>query len=143
MKYIISSKASKGLVATLSSLICAGIAAAAEIEEIVVTAQKKEQSLVEVPISMSVIGANEIAEFGITSPFDILLKVPGIDLDFGSGGTIPRWNLRGLGFQGFQPGNGSPVAIYYDEVFSPDILQGMPLFDMGSVEVLGRLLKKA
>lgn len=126
----------KSSCALAAAMLAVNTANAAVLEEVIVSAQKREQALSEVPISIVMVGGEDMKELGLSSPFDLVLKVPGLDGEVGGGGTIPRWNLRGLSFEGFQPGNGAPVAVYYDEVFSPDVMGGFPLFDMQGVEVL-------
>jgi len=49
------------------------------IEEIVVTARKREENLTDVPVSISVFSADLIAEAGITSQDDLFLATPGLD----------------------------------------------------------------
>jgi len=49
------------------------------LEEIVVTARKREENLQEVPVSITVIGANLIREAGSLNPRDIFEMAPGLD----------------------------------------------------------------
>ncbi|MDE0005979.1 MAG: hypothetical protein OXQ29_25075, partial [Rhodospirillaceae bacterium] len=51
------------------------------LEEIVVTARKREENLQEVPVSISVLSADIIQEAGLINPRDIFEAVPGLDYD--------------------------------------------------------------
>lgn len=51
------------------------------LEEIVVTARKREENLQEVPVSISVLNAELIRDAGIIDPRDIFELAPGIDYD--------------------------------------------------------------
>ncbi len=67
-----------------------------ELENIIVTAQKREQKLIDVPISMSVIGSQDIERQSLVGMGDYLAFVPGVTmLDWGVG--RPRITMRGLG----------------------------------------------
>lgn len=117
----------------------AGAAAGAG-EEIVVTAQKRAQRLIDVPLSVSVVSGATLEAEQATSFQDYLKLVPGLQLvqnDPGSGRLI----LRGLNSGGV----GSTVAVYEDEtpfgsstgLANGGVLAGdIDTFDMARVEVL-------
>lgn len=109
-----------------------------EIGEIVVTAQKREQSLQDVPISITAVGAEELQRRGVQSASDVAKNVPGLKLQaiFGDS-TNPNFFLRGIGLLDFGDVAETPVGFYQDEVYlATQASQGLQLFDVERVEVL-------
>ncbi|NOX52336.1 MAG: TonB-dependent receptor [Gammaproteobacteria bacterium] len=105
------------------------------IEEIVVTAQKRAESIQDVPIAMDAFGAEEIQSRQIVSIADLAAVSP--SLSFGELAATAQISIRGVGF-GFITGSGeSSVAVHSDGVYisSPGAL----LFaqtDLGGLELL-------
>lgn len=104
--------------------------------EIVVTANKREQSLNDVGLSITAIGAEELAERRITSVQDIAAAVPG--LKYAESGTnTPIYTLRGIGFNEESLGVYPSVSVYTDEVPLPfPVLTLRSAFDLERVEAL-------
>jgi iron complex outermembrane receptor protein len=108
------------------------------LEEIIVTAQKREQNLQEVGVSVTAFTANQIKEFGFTNSLDAIAQTPG--LSFGTPtaeGNNASLTLRGVGLSDFNDNNEGPVAVYVDEVYV-SALSGVTfqLFDLDRIEVL-------
>ncbi len=108
----------------------------ASIEEIVVTAQKRTERLVDVPVSISVFNAGAIEQTGVRELKDIADYIPNLEIskgnDFRSTVTI-----RGVGAQSRNIGFDSRVGVYVDGVYvgqSPAINQ--ELLNLERVEVL-------
>ena len=127
--------------ATLGSVF-AGIAmstlapAFAQTDEIIVTAQKREESLNEVPISLTVLGPEQIADRGIEKIDDLGLVVPGFSYTESRVGT-PIYTLRGVGFNDIALGGRPTVSIYHDEAPVPFTIETRGGFlDLERVEVL-------
>ena len=108
------------------------------LEEIVVTAQKREQNLQDVGISVTAFTGNQIRALGFTNTTDIVAMTPGLTY------TVPNaessqinFFLRGVGLNDFADANENPVAVYVDDVYRP-AMGGLSfqLFDMERVEVL-------
>jgi iron complex outermembrane receptor protein len=109
------------------------------LEEIVVTAQKREQSLQDVPISVSALGGEKIKDFAAGGEDIRLLssRVPGLNAESSNGRVAPRFYIRGLGNTDFDLAASQPVSIVVDEVVLENvILKSFPLFDIERVEVL-------
>ena len=110
------------------------------LEEVVVTAQKREQSLQDVPISITAFTGAELVDRGINQ-IDTLDEItPNMRIQSGAGvnGNIPVFSLRGVGFQ-TDPStvSSSPVAVHVNEVPYPyPVVATGLLFDMDRVEVL-------
>ncbi len=111
----------------------------AVLEEIVVTAQKREEALQDVPISISTLGG-ERYEVLFSGSEDILAlsgRVPGLYAESSNGRAAPRFYLRGLGNIDFDLAASQPVSIVMDEVVMENVvLKSFPLFDMDQVEVI-------
>lgn len=109
------------------------------LEEITVTAQKREESLFEVPISVATL-SGENYEVLFSGAEDILAlsgRVPGLYAESSNGRAAPRFYLRGLGNIDFDLAASQPVSIIMDEVVMENVvLKSFPLFDMEQVEVI-------
>jgi iron complex outermembrane recepter protein len=104
--------------------------------DIVVTANKREQNLNDVGLSVTAIGGEMLAERRITSVQDIAAAVPG--LKFAESGTnTPIYTLRGIGFNEESLGVYPSVSVYTDEVPLPfPVLTLRAAFDLERVEAL-------
>jgi iron complex outermembrane recepter protein len=109
-------------------------------EEIVVTAQKREQTLLEIPQSISVVGGERLERQQATSFVDYAALVPGLSLQQGNPGET-RVVLRGINTGGASP----TTAVYIDETpfgastgqSNGAVLAGdIDSFDIERVEVL-------
>jgi iron complex outermembrane receptor protein len=92
---------------------------AAVIEEVIVTAQKREESNQEVPISITALGADALERRGIQNTEDLLGQIPGVG-GFESPGSRGSTGLAIRGVSGGSPSNLSldpAVATYLDGVF--------------------------
>ena len=107
-----------------------------QLDEIIVTAQKREQNLKDVPISITAIGSEELALRGITNIRDLGLAVPGLAVQH-AGADQRRYFLRGVG--NFA-GSSSPVGVYFDEISltggNPESQIDVQSYDLERVEVL-------
>jgi outer membrane receptor protein involved in Fe transport len=104
------------------------------LEEIVVTAQKRSQSLQDVPISINAVGGEKLDQASIENLDDLANYVPNFT-KFESGvGAIMK--IRGIG-SGANPGIERSVVLYMDDVsYSRATLANIPLLDLERVEVL-------
>jgi iron complex outermembrane receptor protein len=116
------------------------IAVAAEstgIEEIVVTAQKKEEKAQDVPISIGVISGQQIEKQGIINIDDLAARTPNVQAILPFGPQEPQFSVRGVTETDFQPSQSSPIAVYVDGVFkSVGALQALQLYDTDRIETL-------
>ena len=119
----------------------AGFAAAASdatgLDEIVVTAQRREESAQNVGIALSVISGASLADKGITHVDDLQNALPSIQVEPAFGTGLPQYRIRGVGFLDYTSNNASPVGVSIDDVSLalPIQSQGL-LFDIDRVEVL-------
>ncbi|WP_317932019.1 TonB-dependent receptor [Halioxenophilus sp. WMMB6] len=106
-----------------------------DMEEIVVTAQRREERLVDVPISITALSAEDLISSGINSTADLERVTPGLELTFNGGFLQPA--IRGVSSQGSSAGDSSNVAFYLDGVYMPSQPgQLMDLPDASQVQVL-------
>lgn len=103
---------------------------------IIVTAQRREQSLSDVGLSITAIGGETLKERNFNNVEDLATLVPGLSVS-DSGFATPIYTLRGVGINEPSAGSTSSVAVYVDEVplSYPVITQGAT-FDLQRVEVL-------
>lgn len=109
---------------------------AAGYDEIVVTAQKREQSLSDVGITIDAIGADELKEKGITALADIAASVPTLQFSLSQNNT-PILSMRGVGFYESSLASYPAVSVSLDEVpLAVPALTTLTAFDLERVEVL-------
>ena len=106
--------------------------------EITVTAQRVTERLQDVPVAVTAISANELAERGVRQAGDITSSVPNLLLNSPYGPEAqPTFTLRGVTTQDFSENQSSPVAMYVDEVYkSVGAVQALQIYDLDRVEVL-------
>lgn len=137
-----------GIVALLSSVIAGQASLAQEsgnanagssgvIEEIMVTAQRREQSLQDVSVAVTVITGDQLKAQGITNINQLQNSAPNLEVEPAFGGGAAQFRLRGVGFQDYASNNSPTVGVYVNEVAFPVpvMTQGL-IFDVQRVEVL-------
>ena len=87
------------------------------LEEILVTAQKREQSAQSIPVSVSAFSGEQLAEFGITDAFDLQNTTPGLIVSQNQTATTSNFNIRGIGTGGNNFGLESSVGLYVDGIY--------------------------
>lgn len=109
-----------------------------QIADIVVTAQKREQRLSDVGISVSALSDKTMTRLGMTDSTSIIGAIPNMENSPTYGpGTNPNFSIRGVSQNDFNDGTESPVAAYVDEVYLvPTGASSFSLYDMQRVEVL-------
>lgn len=106
------------------------------LEEVIVTAQRREEQLIDVPIAITAIGANEIQNITAGYMTDVGIKAPNVIMDQSS--ISPRISIRGVTSQsninaGFPPA----IGVYVDEVYQGrDPTFNTILSDVARVEIL-------
>src|SRR3954468_17206292 len=111
----------------------------AETGDIVVTAQRREERLVDVPVSVAVVQGDSLRDFQAAGDDTLALagRVPGLYAETTTGRIFPRYYIRGLGNIDFYLGASQPVSIIQDDVILEHVvLKSNPLFDIKQVEVL-------
>lgn len=105
------------------------------VEEIVVTAERREQNLQDVPISATVLSADQIARRGVTSIADLQQVAPSVAINQVNRSTYV--NIRGVGIAQTSPSSSPGIAYYIDGQLIPhEQFIGQSFYDVGSIEVL-------
>lgn len=88
------------------------------LQEIVVTAQKREQNLQDVPIAVTALTGDTLATNRVTSVSDLSGLAPGVIVRTAAGGSmLPSFSIRGAISYGVAPGSDKQVSIYIDGVY--------------------------
>jgi iron complex outermembrane receptor protein len=108
------------------------------LEEIVVTAQKREQNLQDVGISVAALSGDQLRSEAVTSTIDAIMKIPNVDnySPYGPGSSA-NIVIRGVGLNDFGEGHEAPVTTYVDEMYLVSVpAVDFSMFDLERVEVL-------
>ena len=131
---IFQKRALAALVTT--SVFCSPLTLA-QLEEVVVTATKRAESLQDVPVSVSAIGSDELGQLKMRDTTEIAAQVPNMQIATPLGDSMPVISIRGISMDDFSLNQSSPVAIYVDEVYKGHpALQSVQMFDLERLEVL-------
>jgi iron complex outermembrane receptor protein len=111
------------------------IVASAQIEEVIVTAQKREQSVQDVSTSVTALTGDMIDDFGFEDTRDIFYQTPNVNISqFSFSGGI---SIRGNPTMNDSLAGEGNVALYFDEVYRPaSFYGGNEMLDVERVEVL-------
>lgn len=105
------------------------------LQAVVVTAERREETLQKSSLALQVLSAEDLARQGITQPTDLTLAVPGMAI--GSGGPQPQYYIRGVGDLSAFALSNPAIATNVDGVYvaRPTATNGN-FFDLARVEVL-------
>ena len=127
---------------TVLSLIIAGLliplpASAALLEEVIVTAKKREESLQDVSISVMAFSRETLRDIGLNNSNDLGQYIPGVVIAAPSGNQQAKSFIRGSGAVDFAANTQTTVGIYVDEVYLHNtFMHTMQTFDLERIEVL-------
>jgi len=129
------------LAAAIAGVLLSPVLAAQELvlEEVLVTAQKREQTLTDVPAAVSALSGQLVKEYtsGAQDIRALAARVPGLNIETSNGRTQARFYLRGMGNIDFDVNANQPVALIYDDIsLENNTTRSFPLFDIERVEVL-------
>ncbi|MFO6445610.1 TonB-dependent receptor [Erythrobacter sp. NE805] len=106
---------------------------------IIVTANRREENLQDVPVSADILDQERVtAVFSGTADITALAgTVPGLNVESSNGRVAPRFYIRGLGNTDFDLAASQPVSVLLDDVVLENVtLKSFPIFDVERVEVL-------
>ena len=106
--------------------------------EIVVTTQRREEKLQDVPLSITAVKGEKLDAIASGGPDIRFLsaRVPSLIVESSFGRAFPRFYLRGYGNTDFRLNASQPVSLVYDDVVQENpILKGFPVFDVDRVLV--------
>ena len=111
----------------------------ASVGDIVVTAQRRSESIRDVPFAVTAMNTETLAAVNAGGA-DILAlagRVPSLNVESSNGRYAPRFYIRGFGNVDFDFTASQPVSVVMDEVVLESVyLKGFPLFDVKQMEVL-------
>lgn len=111
-----------------------------ELDVVYVSARKRDETRLEVPVSVSAFSQSGLDERGITNTADLSALVPGFDYEpTGTGGfggrSSPQIRFRGIGAQ-VATAASRAGAFFWDGAYVSDGIGVVPLVDLGQVEVI-------
>jgi iron complex outermembrane receptor protein len=101
---------------------------------IIVTARKREESLLEVPVSVTAFSQDDLDKLGVNSLADLSSYAPGFDFN-NNDRVTPLIRFRGLEGTVNTPASRTG-AVFWDGAYVSDGVSILPLFDLGRVEVI-------
>ena len=105
------------------------------LEEIVVTAQKRAQSVRDIGIAVAAFDNDDLQELNTDFAVNVANYTTNVQVQ--TGFNQPYFNIRGLGINEFSGNTDSPVAIHVDDVFLSKATQAsIAMFDVERVELL-------
>lgn len=100
------------------------------LEEVIVTAQRREERLQDVPVAVSAFSGAQLERRNIEASEDLTKITPG--LSFAQTGYTPQPTIRGVGTRGVSAGEESTVSLFIDGIYQPYMTNGF--FKLNSVE---------
>jgi outer membrane receptor protein involved in Fe transport len=102
------------------------------VDSIVVTAQKREQNLQDVPVVVTAVGAKLLQDTGVKDIKDLTILTPGLTVTSTTSEASTTARIRGVGTVGDNPGLESSVGVVIDGVYRPR--NGVSFGDLGEME---------
>ena len=131
---------------TLMSILIAGLSTGATValaqtsptlEEVVVTAQKREQSLQDVPLAVSAMTEEGMLQAGISDIEDLSRQVPSLSVQNSNGVMTSNYRMRRVGNIGNIPNFEPAVGVFLDGAYrSRPFFSSGDMFDIERIEVL-------
>jgi len=112
-------------------------AAQSMLEEVIITAQKREQNLQDVPVAVTAFSGEQMAALGVQQSYDIAAFSPGVHISGNLAGQNTQFSIRGVTQNDFNDIIEAPNAVYLDEGYIAIAqAQTFALFDIDRVEIL-------
>ena len=120
-----------------SSLLTGPMVFGAVLEEVIVTAQKREENMQDVGIAISAFSGDQIEALGYTNAQQVTALAAGVSTVQPNGEANYSFAIRGAASSDFTSNNEAPVSVYVDEVYISQMSgTGFMLFDLERVEIL-------
>ena len=121
---------------TASAVLGAGTVYADVLEEVTVTATKRQESIQDIPLSVSALSGDQIDALQLSDMAEITQQIPSLQLNSWSP-QMTIFNIRGVSQNNFVDNLEAPIAVYQDDAYiaSLNALSGQ-MFDIERVEVL-------
>jgi iron complex outermembrane recepter protein len=106
------------------------------LEEIIVTAQKRSESVQEVPVAISAFSAEMVANTGVDTINDLIPMIPGLN-GSSSGIATNAWGIRGISTNDWSAGSEPSVGVFIDDAYiGRNVLATGAFFDIAQIEVV-------
>jgi len=107
------------------------------IPTIIVSAQRRNQDIQDVPIAITAITGDALAESGVVDPRDLTQMVPSLSMQAGTAASTTSLFIRGVGIGDFNSNTTGAVGVYVDDVFiGSNAAKLFNVFDGDGIEVL-------
>lgn len=108
------------------------------LEEIIVTATRRSESLQDVPLAVSAMSAEQLSKSGVFETSDLNRSAPNLQVSSPYGTQQPNFSIRGVGVgTEYNANAASPVGVYVDEVYQTfRASHGQQLYDLEQIEVV-------
>ena len=107
------------------------------IEEVIVTAQKRAQSMQDVGIAVTAFTSDQIRDLRLSQAIDLASQTPGLEIKNSIGSSNPIITIRGVGLNDYHSNNNPSAAVHVDEVYlGSSAYLSFQMFDIERVEVL-------
>ena len=110
-----------------------------QLATIIVTANRRDENLQDVPVSADILDQERIGAIfsGAADITALAGTAPGLNVESSNGRVAPRFYIRGLGNTDFDLAASQPVSVLLDDVVLENVtLKSFPIFDVERVEVL-------
>ncbi len=125
------------MTAVIASSLVAPLPVLAQLEEIIVTARKRDESIMKVPVVASVLGSDQIEQYQSGDLYQMAERVPGLVMSTGTLSFGSQLSLRGVGTSTLNTTLDQSVSLNIDGVQMTQGLAYMAgMFDMSQLEVL-------
>lgn len=125
------------LLALAGTVVTSGAQAQNVLEEVTVTAQKREENVQDVGIAVTAFTGEQLTQLGYTNAQQVTALAPGVSTIQPNGEANYAIAIRGVANSDFVANVESPVSLYIDEVYLSQMSSaGFQLFDMERVEIL-------
>jgi len=129
-------RGSASVIAVLAALAVAGTASAQDapvgVDALIVTAQKREQNLQDVPVTVTSVSEKLLEAAGVRDIKDLTILTPGLTVTSTTNETVTSARIRGVGTVGDNPGLESSVGVVIDGVYRAR--NGVGFGDLGEME---------
>lgn len=110
---------------------------AVQVDEVVVTAQRRSENLQDVPVAVTALGAEQLRSQGVREARDLQNIAPGLSFRSGAAASSAVIFIRGVGTADFNANNVGAVGVYVDDIFvGANSAKLFNVFDSAGVEVL-------
>jgi len=100
--------------------------------EIIVTAQKRQQNIQDVPVSVMAVSGQQLQDAGVKDIKNLQVLTPGVTVTSTTSENVTTARIRGMGTVGDNPGLESSVGVIIDGVYRPR--NGVGFGDLGEIE---------